>query len=376
VALREGALAFFATAAKGTEPALKAELREHRFPHVRADRGGVHFGGPLVEGYRACLLLRCAGRVLVEIGRFDAAGSDALYEGVRAIDWSDALDPSRTLAVRASCRSSGLTHSQFIAQRTKDAIVDQLRGRYGARPSVDLEDPDVLVFLHLVRDVATVYLDLGGASLHKRGYRAAGAEAPLKEHLAASILRLSGWDRSAPLLDPMCGSGTLAIEAALWSRNVAPGLTRERFGFERWASYGDESARALAELRTEVAARALTSGPKILASDVDERTLAIARRSARNAGVSISFSLRSIADIEPLERGAHVVMNPPYGERIAFGPAQYAELGAAIRKLRGHVVTVLAGTPTIARAIPLRPTRAHALWNGDIECRLLTYEVA
>ena len=180
---------FFATAAKGTEPAIRDELRELRFRGVRADRGGVHFVGPMEEGFRACFELRCAQRVLAELGSFDAPNEDALYEGVGGIDWTRFLDPSRTLAVRAACRSSALTHIQFIAQKTKDAVVDQLRRHHGARPSVDRDDPDVLIFVHLVRARATVYADLGGASLHRRGFRSAAGQAPLKETLAALLTR-------------------------------------------------------------------------------------------------------------------------------------------------------------------------------------------
>ena len=161
------------------------------------------------------------------------------------------MTPRTTLAVRATCRSSRLTHSQFVAQKTKDAIVDVLRDREGARPSVDRDDPDVGVAVRLARDHATIYLDVGGASLHERGWRARGGTAPLRENLAAAVVRLSGWDRHRPLLDPMCGSGTLAIEAATWARRVAPGLARPRFGFERWASHDDPAKAGMGEQRQQ-----------------------------------------------------------------------------------------------------------------------------
>ncbi len=162
---------FFATAAKGTEPALRDELRELRLPRVRADRGGVHFEGDLPDAARACLWSRVALRVLLEVHTFDAPSGEALYEGVRSVDWATWMTARTTLAVRATCRSSRLTHSQFVAQKTKDAVVDRLRDRFGARPSVDREDPDVLLAVHLARDRATLYLDVGGASLHERGWR-------------------------------------------------------------------------------------------------------------------------------------------------------------------------------------------------------------
>lgn len=368
-------LALFATAAKGTEPALRDELRELRFRGVRADRGGVHFRGSLAEALRAALSLRCAVRVLVELAQFPAASGDALYEGVRALEWSRFLSPRHTLAVRAACRSSALTHTQFVAQRTKDAIVDPMRERLGARPSVDRDDPDVLVFVHVVKDLATVYLDVGGASLHQRGWRAEAREAPLKETLAASILRLSGWDRACPLVDPMCGSGTIAIEAWLWSRDVAPGLARPRLGAERWASFGDAERRALRELREELRARARTDGPAIIASDIDPDAVATARDNAQKAGARIRVERRSVADLAPLDPPGFVVTNPPYGERLEGTRALYAAMGAGFRRLHGHTIVVLTGTPEIPRAIPMRPDHSHAVWNGDIECRLLRYSV-
>jgi len=198
-------LPFFATAAKGTEGALRDELRELRIPGVRADRGGVHFGRTWEDAWLACLHSRIAMRILAEVARFPAPSGESLYQGVRAVDWSAWLSPRHTLAVTANCRSGALTHTGFIAQKTKDAIVDPLRDRFGDRPSVDRKDPDLHVFVHLVRDEAVVYLDLAGESLHRRGYRSEHGEAPLKDTLAAAMLRLCGWDRASPLVDPMCG---------------------------------------------------------------------------------------------------------------------------------------------------------------------------
>jgi putative N6-adenine-specific DNA methylase len=366
---------FFATAAKGTEPALRDELRELRLRRVRADRGGVHFEGELAEAARACLWSRVAVRVLLEVARFEARGGEALYAGARAVDWSAWMTPRTTLAVRATCRSSQLTHSQFVAQKTKDAVVDALRDRFGARPSVDREDPDALLAVHLVRDEATLYLDVGGASLHERGWRARAGAAPLRETLAAAVLRLSGWDRERPLLDPMCGAGTIAIEAAAWSRRMAPGLARERFGFERWASHGDAERRGMALLREEARGAARREGPPVLAGDVDAHAVALARDNARAAGVEVVFERRDVRDLAPLDPPGFIVTNPPYGERIAADDTLYDDLGRALRRLRGHTVAILAGTPAIARAMRREPDRWWILYNGPIECRLLVYSL-
>jgi putative N6-adenine-specific DNA methylase len=368
------AMEFFATAARGTEGALRDELRELRLRGVRADRGGVHFAGEAHDGWRACLWSRIAMRVLTPVGAFDARDGEALYQGARAIDWRPFLSPRHTLAVSATCRSSALTHTQFIAQKTKDAIVDQLRDALGARPSVDLRDPDVHVTVHLVRDHATLYVDLAGEPLHRRGYRREATEAPLKETLAAAILRLAGWDRARPLIDPMCGSGTFVIEGALWARNIAPGLGRARFGFERWATFGDAEARALERLRVEAREAARTECPEIVGSDVDERALSAARENARAAGVAVRFARQPVSAVKPTSPPGQVVTNPPYGERLAGGEALYREMNDAFLRLHGHAIAILAGTPAIARAI--RPRyHAHTLFNGPIECRLLTYVV-
>jgi putative N6-adenine-specific DNA methylase len=363
----------FATAAKGTEPALRDELRELRIRGVRADRGGVHFEGGIGDAALVCLWSRIAVRVLLEVGRFDAPDATALYEGLRAIDFTAWMSPKTTLAVRATCRSSRMTHSQFVAQKTKDAIVDGLRDRYGTRPDVDRDDPDVGIAVHLARDEATIYLDVSGGSLHERGWRSRGGEAPLRETLAAAILRLSGWDRESALVDPMCGAGTLAIEAAAWSRAMAPGLTRKRFGFERWASHDEEQRSAMRELRSQAKARARKDGPEIRASDVDPHSVDRARRNARAAGVDIVVERRDVRDLEPPGPGGLVVTNPPYGERLDRDEALYTGMAESFRRVRRATVAILAGTPAIARAMRREPDRWWIVYNGPIECRLLVY---
>jgi putative N6-adenine-specific DNA methylase len=366
---------FFATAARGTEGALRDELRELGVREVRADRGGVHFGGDWSEGFRVCFESRIAMRVLTPLGDFEAPTGDALYEGVKAIDWAPWLTARHTLAVSASCRSSALTHTAFIAQRTKDGIVDPLRERTGQRPSVDREDPDVHVFVHLVKDHATVYLDLAGEPLHRRGYRVEGAEAPLKETLAAAILRLSGWDRKSPLLDPMCGSGTLILEAALWAAGVPGGVLRETFGFERWAAHGAREQQIMRDLRQQARERPIKSRPFLLGSDADAATIELARRCAATAGVRVTLVLRPLAEVEPLRGRGFVITNPPYGMRLDLGPERVRDIVAATRKMRGHQVAILTMNDEISRAMPFRPDHVHQLFNGDLECRLIVYSV-
>lgn len=368
---------FFATAARGTEGPLRDELRELRLSSVRAERGGVRFEGSMADGFRACLESRIAMRVLTPVARGPAPTGDALYELVGSADWSAPLTPRHTLAVRAACRASALVHTQFVAQRTKDGVVDQLRARFGSRPSVDLDDPDVSIFVNVVRDEATVYLDLAGEPLHKRGWRVHAGAAPLKETLAAAMLRLAAWDRASPLCDPMCGAGTIAIEAALWAGDVAPGLHRRRFGFERWGSHDAAAVAAVADLRRAARERARLPRrlvPDVWGSDIDDGILAIARDNARRTGAAAVFERRPI-DRLSLPYGAYVVTNPPYGERLEKSRELYAAIGRAVGAAAGCRVAVLSASPDLERAIGLRTLEIRELYNGALPCRFLVYDV-
>ncbi len=364
---------FFATAAKGTEPALRDELRELRFRNVRADRGGVHFDGEPSEGYRACLWSRIAVRVLEPRASFDAPGERALYDAVRALDLSDAIDAKRTLVVSAACRSSRLTHTQYLSQLTKDAIVDRIRDATGARPSVDKRDADVHVFVHLVKDVATVYLDLAGEPLHRRGYREPGGEAPLKETLAAAVLRLSGWDRKSELADPMCGSATLLLEAALWARNVAPGLSRARFGFERFRRFDATEAARLRELREQATAAQVPHAPPLFGSDTDRDALDRAARSAERAGVELTLLWQELRDYPTKSSPGAFVSNPPYGRRLERGANLARELAALVDRHPSSQLALLMAADQPMGRTERRPEPLHRLWNGDIECVVRRY---
>ena len=367
---------FFASAAGGTEEVVRDELSDLGFRRVRLNRGGIPFFGDWEEGWRACLQSRTAQRIMVVMARFAAPGPEALYEGVRQIDWSPFVSPDLTLAVSAFLHASTITHSGFAALRVKDAIVDQLRDHGGRRPDVDREDPDVRVFLYLAQDRATVYLDLSGEALFRRGYRSAAGEAPLKETLAAVVLRLAGWDGETPLVDPMCGSGTLAIEAALWAGNIAPGLFRERFGFERWASFDSSAAQALAQLKGELRARAHGQHPSISAMDADGAVLEQAKTNARQAGVRIRFRQAEVRDLRPDGGAARLlVVNPPYGQRLDADNRLYQEMATAFGRLSGWRLAILAGSPLIARTMAIKPTRRFELRNGDLPCDLLLYDV-
>lgn len=365
---------FFATAARGTEGALRDELRELRLPKVRADRGGVHFGGELEHGMRACLRSRIALRVLMRLGRFEAPDADALYRGVAAVDWSRFLDPQRTVGVSANLRSSALRHSNFVAQRAKDAIVDQLRERFGARPDVARQDPDVPVVVRIVRDEAEVLVDLAGIPLHRRGYRTEAGEAPLKEHLAAAILRLAGWQPGMALLDPLCGSGTFCIEAAGWAAGLPAGGKR-RFAFQRWASH-DAETEAVWERELARAAQFARPVPTdIRGADRDAGVVRIAEQNAARAGVTVDFCRADVFDAPPPARGTFVVTNPPYGVRLETTPEWLPQFGRALAHMRGCRIAVITPEPALVRAVGRPPAMEHTLYNGDLECRLYAWEI-
>jgi 23S rRNA (guanine2445-N2)-methyltransferase / 23S rRNA (guanine2069-N7)-methyltransferase len=368
---------FFATAARGTEGVLRDELRELRIPGVKATRGGVHFGGALASAIRVCMYSRVAVRVLWRQQVFEARDPAELYDGVATVEWERVLDGSKTLCVDAMVRDAPSTHSVFVAQRVKDAIVDRLRERQGVRPNVDLRDPDVRVVVHWVRSEVRVLIDVAGASLHARGWRSEAGEAPLRETLAAAMLRLSGWDRRSPLIDPMCGAGTLAIEAAQWARGIAPGLGRARLGLERWSSHDDGERALLRNLREEARQNALpaSESPPIIAQDIDERVLAIARSNAVRAGVQVEFARADARRVAPVLGAAWLVTNPPYGERIEGAPGLDLELAQAFRALRGYRVCVLARDRGLPRAMQRRPILEHPLWNGPLECRMCCWQL-
>ncbi|MBN1652742.1 MAG: RNA methyltransferase [Deltaproteobacteria bacterium] len=368
---------YFATAARGTEGVLRDELRELAIPAVKATRGGVHFGGDFTSAMRACLHSRIAVRVLEKLAQFPAVDAKQLYQGARLVKWERFLGPSTTLAVRANLRDSTLTHSTFVSLKVKDAIVDSLRDRLRVRPNVDRYEPDVLITVHLIKNQAELFVDLSGNPLHRRGYRIAAGSAPLKETLAAAILRFSGWRADKSLIDPMCGSGTFVIEAAMQAQNVAPGLNRKRFGFERWICHDQERKRQIAELRKQAREIQKTDGRTsfILGRDRDAATLAIARANAKRAGVNARWEVGEVRDLKPNCEPGWLVTNPPYGVRLSSDASLPSQMARRFRELSGFRVCALLSDRELPKAMRLRPTIEHELWNGKIECRLFCWDI-
>jgi putative N6-adenine-specific DNA methylase len=375
-----GALEMFATTSAGLEGVLAEELRRLGASSVEPGARGAAFLGDLKLAYRANLGLRTAHRVLVRIATFDAKDRAALYAGVRAIAWDAHLDIGTTLAVDAVSNRSELNHTQFVSRVVKDGVVDWFRDRCGRRPSVDPKAPDLLLNARIVDDTCTLSWDTSGERLHRRGYRTSfGAEAPLKETLAAGVLLLSGYSGATPLFDPMCGTGTILVEAALIAKNVAPGLLGRRFGLERHPSFdrllwNNVKAEARASIRD-------LSGVPIRGSDISEMAVRATAAALRGAGVDDVVAVRraKLGELPRLEPPGCVVTNPPYGERLGdlsqLG-VLYEELGDVLKqRCAGLGAHVLTASKFLAGKIGLHPERRDALWNGALECRLLHFRL-
>lgn len=389
-----GELQFLASAPRGFADLLTRELQGCGAAQARERALGVAFSGALECAYRACLWSRTANRVFLEVARFEAQDAEQLYQAVRALDWTAHFSPDATLACDFSGRHPAITHTHFGALKVKDGIVDALRAATGVRPDVAPERPDVRVHAHAHGTQVTVSIDLSGESLHRRGYRTAAGEAPLKENVAAGVLLRAGWPAlvaaaapgGAQFLDPLCGSGTFCIEAALIATDRAPGLTRQYFGFLGWRGH---DAQLWERLRAEAAARARAGADTravICGSDRDAAAIDEARHNAERAGVSrlVRFETTPLADAVPPGAAAAdaprlLCTNPPYGVRLedrAGARAVHHELGEVLRAhFQGWQAAVLTGAPELGRELGLRAWRTHTVWNGGIECRLLRIKV-
>lgn len=377
-------LSFFAATATHLEPLLAEELRGLGALDVQPQTRGVAFSGTLETAYQVCLWSRLANRVFLPLALFEAKTPEQLYENIQAIDWRAHFSPEQTLAIDFNTARSRISHSQFGALKVKDAIVDQQREQTGARSSIDTERPDIRLNVYLLKNQATLSLDLSGESLHRRGYRSEGGAAPLKENLAAAILHLASWPEIAKnggsLFDPMCGSGTLLIEGALIAGDIAPGLLREYFGFSAWKQH---DPALWARLREEAEARraaGLARIPALRGCDMHAPTIASARENIAHAGLSefITVTTATMQSARPdgLAPGL-IVTNPPYGERLG----QSADLRLLYRQLGGLLqqtfsawqAAVFTGNPALMADIGLYGAPPHTLYNGALECKLFVY---
>jgi 23S rRNA (guanine2445-N2)-methyltransferase / 23S rRNA (guanine2069-N7)-methyltransferase len=377
---------YVATAPRGLSDLLAAELVALGAQNVRDRASGVLFEGDLAVGYRACLWSRTASRVLLSLGSFEFGDAAGLYAAARRIDWNAQLAPGSTLACELTGRHLAITNTHFGALKVKDAICDQLRDTQGWRPDIALERPDVRVHAHVTRDSVSFGLDMAGESLSRRGYRVQAGEAPLRENVAAGMLLRAGWaglaELGAEFLDPMCGSGTLPIEAALIAGRVAPGMLRDYYGFFGWRGHDMGLWGAL--LDEARALRLDDAQPRcvIRGSDRDPRLLAVARANAQRAGVAALLGFESLdvdAAAPQTDLPGLLAVNPPYGVRLDLESARaaHAALGRALReRFGGWHAAILTGDPQLGLALGVKASRSHTLWNGALECRLLRFKPA
>ena len=370
---------FFATTFKGLEEVLAGEVAALGGGDVSVATGSVSFSGDMALCYRANLWLRSANRVVMRLSEFPARTPSDLYEGTRAVPWHELFAPERTFAVDATVRRSGITHSHFAAQKTKDAVADRFRDAVGRRPDVDTASPEVRIVVRIVDDHCSVSLDTSGESLHRRGYRTRPSEASLKETLAAGLLLLAGWQGTEPLIDPACGAGTIPIEAALLAGEIAPGSLGRAFGFRHLHGYDPgEWEKLLSEAR-QPAGRKRTV--RIEGSDRSPEAVAGAIRNAANtkACERVRFYVRPVRELSPGAGPGTILCNPPYGARLPGGTqveAFYREMGEALKKrCGGWTAYLLSGNPAVTRHLGLKASRKFPVMNGPIDCRLLKYEL-
>ena len=361
---------------QGLEEVLAAELTALGADNIEMGRRMVSFTGDKEMLYRANFCLRTALRILKPIKHFTAADADAVYEAVKEIRWEDYLDPAKSFAVDATVFSEEFRHSKFVSYRVKDAIADYFRERTGKRPSVSITNPDVLLNIHIAQTDCTLSLDSSGESLHRRGYRQEAVEAPLNEVLAAGMILLTGWKGECDLIDPMCGSGTIPIEAALIARNIAPGVFRQGYAFENWPDFDAD----LLERIYNDDSQEREFAHKIYGYDNSIKANAIAQRNVKAAGVGrdVVLHLQPFQQFEQPHEKSLIITNPPYGERISSTDllGLYQMIGERLKHaFTGNTAWILSYRDECFDQIGLKPSVRIPLQNGGLDCEFRKYEI-
>jgi len=364
----------------GLEEILSNELQRLGARSIEVHNRAVSFTGDLGFLYKANLCLRTALRVLVPFKTFKVSDEKSLYNAIQSINWEDYMEVTDTFAIDTVINSELFTHSQYLSQKTKDAIVDQFRAKKGERPSVDLDRPTLRINLHIFNDIATLAFDSSGESLHKRGYRDKTNLAPINEVLAAGLVLLTGWDKRSNFIDPMCGSGTILIEAALIANNIPPGYYREEFGFERWPKFMPFDEELWNIIFDATVSKITNLDQKIIGGELSPNVAKKAKENVKLAKVEDIVSIRNcdMKDFEvPAGRGV-VVINPPYGERMVKDNIEelYKMMGDTFKqKFSGYDCWILSSNMEAFKNVGLRPSRKITLFNGQLECKFLKYEM-
>lgn len=367
-----------ATSLHGMEEVLAEELFNLGAKNIKILKRAVQFEGDQRTLYRANLELRTAVRVLIPIAAYgNVRSEDQLYEVVRAVDWSAYINVKQTLAVDAVTAGEFFRHSKFASLKTKDAIVDQFRDKFGVRPNIQLNTPSLRVHVFINEDVVEISLDAAGDSLHKRGYRTEVLEAPINEVLAAGMLLMAGWDGSKNLIDPMCGSGTLLMEAALIARNIPPQFKRTFFGFHQWKDF-DSTLWADVVEASKAAERPFEH--KILGSDKHFQAIGVAERNLLSSELTetIQIERKEFEKLTPPDGAGMLIMNPPYDERLESDDIKslYKMIGERFKKaFMGYDAWLISSNMEAVHSIGLHASRKVQLFNGSLECRFLKYEM-
>lgn len=366
-----------ATTLYGLEQTLADELQDIGAKDIEILNRAVKFYGDKALLYKSNLYLHTALKVLKPFAQFQLRDEEDLYKKIKSIDWDQYMMVDGTLAIDATVNGETFTHSQFVALKSKDAVVDQFREKYGRRPSIDLESPDLKINLHISDRMCSVSLDSSGLPLGKRGYRKAQSLAPLSEVLAAGIIMLSGWDKKQDFVDPMCGSGSFSIEAAMMACNMAPGRLRS-FTFEKWMDF---DADLWNKIKNEEQAAIISPECKIYASDIDPRSVEIAESNASHAFVNkyIEFKELDFMNSEITFHNSTIIMNPPYGERMRDKDdiiPLYQEIGTHLKHYCSDSdAWIISSNMRALKFVGLRPSRKIKLFNGPLECRLQKFEL-
>ena len=360
---------------KGLEEVLAQELIELGANDVQIERRAVSFRGDKALLYRANLCLRTAIRILMPIASFKAKDTDSLYEQLKKLDWSRYMTLESTFAIDATVYSESFRNSRFVTYRVKDAIADYWQEREHKRPNVSTRTPDLLINVHVANEQVTVSLDSSGESLHKRGYRVATTEAPINEVLAAGMLLMAGWKGQSDFYDPMCGSGTFPIEAALIARNIAPGVFRQSYAFEKWPDFDAELWSDI--YNDDSQEREFTH--KIYGSDASFYAIQQATKNVKSSGLQKDIELRQIR-MEELKGGEGLVMiNPPYGERLASNKdieELYAKIGTTLKhQFVGATAWIISSNDAAMKCIGLKPSKKVRFLNGELDCQFNKYEL-
>ncbi|MCB0351033.1 MAG: RNA methyltransferase [Bdellovibrionales bacterium] len=370
---------FIAVTSKGMADVLADELVGLGLKVLKKGPAGVTFDSNWEGCYRANLELRTATRIIKPVLDFPAYKPDELYNNIMKHDFTKYLGLNDTFMIDASVRDSSFHDQRFVAMKIKDAIADQFREKYGERPNVDNKEPDVMFMVRIVKNQVSVSVDTTGDNLSHRGYRSEQGEAPLREHLAAGLVKMTGWECDTALVDPMCGSGTILIEAALMLKNITPGSLRKKFAFQKFADFkSDVWDRLVTEALDREQA---VPNVHLYGYDRDSKVVRMARRNAERAGVDdlITFEQSGVDMLaRPVEKGM-MILNPPYGERLGVTEElkdSYKDLAYGLKKeFKGWTCWILSGNEDLTKALKLKSSRRIPLFNGAIECRFLEYKI-